>query len=107
MMILRSKMTKLFFLFLVLMAVSCASPVKKAIVLDPEAQNVEWGKRLSSEDCQVVGQVLGEADSGLADVARTDARNQVAKLKGNFLLVKDEVVNGGHWKISGIAYRCP
>ena len=56
--------------------------------------------------CEVVGSVTGESSNGSVEMARNDARNQVAKLAGTHIFFKEEIQNGKDWSVHGIGYQC-
>lgn len=91
-------------LTILVLFVGCSTPKDK---LTEGGKNVQIFDDKPLAGCDIVGNVIGENDFGSIAVARNHARNLAAGKGGNYLEVKDELLNGKNAKVHGLAYLCP
>ncbi|MBI2518944.1 MAG: hypothetical protein HYV97_00940 [Bdellovibrio sp.] len=95
------------FLLMVLLLVSfvhCASNPNQ-LTEDGKKVQVIPGKK-PMEGCEVVDKVIGENDIGSIQVSTNKVRNAAAKKGANYVLIEDEILNGGKAKVIATAYTC-
>lgn len=91
-----------YFLILLVLVAACSSSKTK---LTDKGRNVQLVDEKPT-GCEVVGKVIGLNDFGSVHVARNHARNQAGDLGANYLLIKDEVMNGNKWEVHALAFEC-
>jgi hypothetical protein len=84
--------------------IGCSTPKDK---LTAGGVNVQVFEDKPLPGCEIVGNVVGENDFGSIAVAKNHARNLAAAKGGNYLEIKDEILNGKSAKVHALAYLCP
>ena len=96
--------------FCLLFSVLCLSSVACGpVALSSAGSTVRAVKSDAPDGCKELGVVQGDDGSGIGgryESALNDARNDAAKLGGNYLRIDSIVLTAGS-RVTGVAYACP